>query len=109
MLGLGAPGIWFSLRRPGPRMSWALACAAGIAMPASVFVIVKVAAPIGVDYVGADGNVVVQSATSIPKIGLIVAGALVPLLLLGGVICLFLMGAAGRNAAQVVLADLGLD
>jgi hypothetical protein len=41
MLGLGAPGVWYSLRPPGPRSLPRALIAAGIAIPASVAVIFR--------------------------------------------------------------------
>src|SRR5436309_8289005 len=41
MLGLGAPGIWFTLRRPGPRALETSLVSAAFVMPLSVAVLLK--------------------------------------------------------------------
>src|SRR6476659_9842265 len=41
MLGLGAPGVWFTLRKPGPRALETALALAGVALPASVTLLFK--------------------------------------------------------------------
>ena len=95
MLGLGAAGVWFSLRRPGPSSLRVALLASGIAMPVSVVVIVKVRPLVSAAGLGFNTWVVV-----------IVLSLLVPMIALGSAVCLLLMRAGGRRVARMYCADL---
>src|SRR6266536_3247776 len=41
MLGLGVPGVWFTLRRPGPRSLELSLVLSGLTMPASIIALFK--------------------------------------------------------------------
>src|SRR6185369_7288235 len=41
MLGLGAPGIWFTLKKPGPRSLEASLVLSSVMMPASIVMLLK--------------------------------------------------------------------
>jgi len=107
MLGLGAPGVWLSLRRPQPKAAWKLLVAASLATPLSILVIVRLLAPMGLAATGPDGSSIPPAAWEpILKLPLILATVLVPLILLGAAVCLFLLSAEGRRIAPMYAADL---
>jgi hypothetical protein len=89
MLGLGAPGVWFSLSRRPSRFLPALLLLAAILVPASVVLVFKVS-PI------------------IPAYGMFftMACLLLPLLCLGGGVCLLLLEARGRAVGRMYGFDL---
>jgi len=107
MLGLGVPGVWFSLRPPRPHTAWKLLGLAGVAMPVSIVLIVKGWARIVAMGRTAEGGwISLQPQLPLLKICLILGSVLVPLTLLGGAVCLFLMAATGRSVASMYASDL---
>lgn len=84
MLGLGAPGVWFSLRQPAPGALRTALLGAGLAIPASVAAICKI------------GN----------TLALVVGAALVVFLLLGAAVFLLLQQAPERAVGPMYGADL---
>jgi hypothetical protein len=102
LLGIGAPGVWFALRRPGPRALPASLVAAGVAIPASIVVITKVVGRFPrPEYVDA-GALGVAS----PGILVTVLAILTPMVALGSAVCLFLLRAPGREVGRMYGADL---
>ena len=95
MLGLGASGVWFSLRPGSEQALRRLLWSAAGAIPFSVFVIVK-ARPLLLAFgLGQAGFV-----------GVVMVSMLVPMYALGGVICLLLMSASGAAVGRMYAADL---
>ncbi len=88
MLGLGAPGVWYSIWPPGARAVRVSLLAAAVAMPASILAIVK----LGAIWRG--------------SITLIIFALLAPLLALGSAVCALLVRARGVRVARVYAADL---
>ena len=87
MVGLAAPGVWFSVAPPKP---WALIAslyAAAVALPASVLAIVHVGA---------------RSPGDVFWIAVIV----IPMLALGAAVCLLLLHARGEAVTRMYAADL---
>ncbi len=90
LLGIAAPGVWFSLvTRRDPWLP-RLLLLAGVTVPAGVFVTVHAPAWVGV-----------QAAP-----WLCLAAALVAFLALGGTACLLLLSAPGATVARLYAADL---
>jgi hypothetical protein len=87
MLGLGAPGVWFSLRPPGTTALRTSFFVAAVTIPASVLAIVKL---------GARWH----------SITLVVFALLAPLLALGSAVCVLLVRAEGSRVARMYAADL---
>ncbi len=87
MLGLGAPGVWYSIWPPGARAVRVSLLAAAVAMPASILAIVK----LGAIWRG--------------SITLIIFALLAPLLALGSAVCALLVRARGVRVARVYAAD----
>lgn len=102
MLGLGLPGVWFSLRRPGPRALPIALAVAGLAVPGSLILLF-----------GA-GEIVTKAQSPVPGLGILLEGGmllvivalLVPLLALGSAVCLLLMRAEGPALGRMYGADL---
>jgi hypothetical protein len=101
LLGLGAPGVWFALRPPGPRAVGASLVAAGAAIPASIVVITKIVGRFPRSEVDA-GDLDFAS----PALAVTVLSILVPMIALGSAVCLFLLRAPGREVGRVYGADL---
>ncbi|MCB9876125.1 MAG: hypothetical protein H6835_00875 [Planctomycetes bacterium] len=97
MLGLGAPGVWFALRRPSVALlPWTLVLG-GLAVPASVVAILAITLHLGrVDFGGLGPWAVV----------LCMACVLVPMLLLGAAVCILLLEAKGAEVGRLYGADL---
>src|SRR6476661_4404427 len=101
MLGLGAPGVWFTLRKPGPRALPTTLALAGVALPASVALLFK-------------GSQVIPhwpippglGALINPELLLVLVCILLPMLCLGSAVCLLLMRAEGREVGRMYAADL---
>jgi hypothetical protein len=97
MLGLGAPGVWFAIRRPGPRLlPWTLLLG-GLAMPAAVAAILAITLHLGRDTFGSLGPWAVVACMGC---------VLVPMLLLGAAVCLLLLEAKGPAVGRMYGADL---
>jgi hypothetical protein len=102
MLGLGLPGVWFTLRRPGRQALPVALLAAGALVPASIAVLFKA------------GEYVTHAQTAVPEVGMLFRGGmlvvlgcvLVPFLGLGSAVCLLLMRAEGRLVGRMYAADL---
>jgi hypothetical protein len=88
MLGLGAPGVWYSIWPPGARAVRVSLFASAVALPASVLAIVK----LGAVFRG--------------SITLFIVALLAPLLALGSAVCALLVRAKGRRVARMYAADL---
>ena len=100
LLGLGAPGIWLSLRAAPARALSASLLAAGVSVPASVVLITKIVARLPrTEKVDAAGFLN-------PGMVLTVFALLIPFLCLGTAVCLLLMRAPGRQVGRVYGADL---
>jgi hypothetical protein len=89
MLGLGAPGVWFALRPPGPRVLPICLIAAAVALPASVIAILRAG------FVGGASFVLYC-----------MVALLVPMLALGASVCALLMSARGALVGRMYGADL---
>jgi hypothetical protein len=92
MLGLGASGVWFSLRAGKASTLPRLLLCAAVSLPLSVWVILQTR-------IGED-------ATSGIWLGLVALSMLVPMYCLGGVVCLLLVRARGNAVASLYAADL---
>jgi len=92
MLGLGASGVWFSLRAVRPSALPRLLLCAAISLPLSVWVILQTH---------------LQSGAAGPLwLGVVALSMLVPMYSLGGVVCLLLVRARGNAVASLYAADL---
>jgi hypothetical protein len=102
LLGLGLPGVWFTLRKPRPSSLGAALIVAGLMVPASVAVLFRA------------GEFVTRAQTATPGLDmfarggmlLVLACLLVPFLWLGSAVCLLLMQAEGRMVGRMYAADL---
>jgi len=95
MLGLGASGVWISLRKPSHRAIASALWVAGISIPLSVCIIVK-ARP-----------VLMEAGLGLPGwVSAVILAMLVPLFSLGAVICIFLVSAEGKSVGKMYAADL---
>jgi len=102
MLGLGLPGVWFTLRRPGPAALPAALVASGLVLPGSIAALFRA------------GETVTRAQAGVPDIGvlahggmlLVLACVLLPFLALGSAVCLLLMRAEGRLVGRMYAADL---
>jgi hypothetical protein len=92
MLGLGAPGVWQFVRRPRRDSLPKLLNSAAAAIPLSVTATVK------------SGAWLVEFPSI--RVAVIVVALLVPLILLGAVICLLLLEARGRAIGAMYGCDL---
>ncbi len=88
MLGLGAPGVWFSLSPPGPLALRRALFASAVALPLSMLLIVHIGAPL-------------RGVTTFWVLCL-----LGPMLCLGAAVCLLLLRARGREVGPMYAADL---
>jgi hypothetical protein len=105
MLGIGVPGVWFSLGRPRRVRLDTLLRAGAIALPLSVAGVVRIAEWLptlgpAVDLLGW------KLAPEPVRLAGIVAAMLAPLLLIGSVVCLLLVDAPGRRIGRMYGADL---
>jgi hypothetical protein len=102
MLGLGAPGIWFTLKKPGARaLETSLVLSAGM-MPVSIIALLK-----GSEFLPRFWGVLPQfAAFANPQILLVIVCLLAPMLCLGSAVCLLLMSADGREIGRMYAADL---
>jgi hypothetical protein len=88
MFGLAAPGVWMSVRPPGPRALLYALMAGALSLPLSV---------LGIVHLGA-------SLRGMPSVW--VAFLLAPMLALGSGVCVLLLGARGGAVARMYAADL---
>ena len=88
MLGLAAPGVWFSLKSPRPSTLFVALYASAVALPGAVLAIVHLGAP-------RRGELLFW-----------IAVILVPMLTLGTAICVLLLRARGRQISRMYAADL---
>lgn len=88
MLGLGAPGVWFTLSPPGPTALRRALFASAAALPLSMLLVVHVGAPF-------------RGVTTFWVLCL-----LAPMLCLGAAVCLLLLRARGREVGTMYAADL---
>ena len=88
MLGVGAPGVWFAMRPPGPRTVSRALLVAGVTIPAAVYAITH-AGPLF-----RDSNLFWV---------LVVLGPVLPL---GTAVCALLLSARGRSIGWMYGADL---
>ncbi|MGQ0723145.1 MAG: hypothetical protein ACT4PE_16470 [Candidatus Eiseniibacteriota bacterium] len=104
LLGVGAPGVWFALRRPRPGGGTlhAALLAAGAAVPLSV---VAVTHGIGLLRGAEDIRDSAAGFLDAPVL-LTVVAVLVPFLALGAAVCLLLLRAEGRSIGSMYGADL---
>ena len=89
MLGIGAPGVWFALRRPGPRTLPRVLLLGGLAIPLALWAVLTLGNRFG-------GWSVIA----------VMGCLLVPLLLLGAGVCILLLEAPERAVARLYGADL---
>jgi spermidine synthase len=105
MLGLGAPGVWFSLRPPGAATLRRSLLGCGIAVPVSIAVITKSA-----EILPRTEWVVPLAGPSMHLTGLttavVIVSVLVPMLFMGSAICLLLLQVAGARIGRMYGADL---
>jgi hypothetical protein len=89
MLGLGAPGVWFSFARRPERFLPGLLVASALLLPASIVAIVKL-------------------GDRVPGLGIVFSMVclLLPMLSLGGVVCLLLLQARGAAIGRMYGFDL---
>src|SRR5690606_19572802 len=96
MLGVGLPGVWFSIRRPGPAALSRALLVAGVSIPLSIVSLVHT-------------NELTQSVAGLPSLrlffqsGLLLAviSLLIPMLALGSAICVLLMSALGQGVGSM--------
>src|SRR2546422_6147796 len=88
MLGLGAPGVWFALRRAGERTLERALIAAAVAAPVSIVVLFRCGGPL-------------PQRTALATVCI-----LVPMLALGSAVCLLLLRARGGAISRMYGADL---
>lgn len=102
MLGLGLPGVWFTLRRPGRAALPAALLVSGLVVPASIAVLFRA------------GQFVTSAQSAAPDVGVLAQGGMIlvlgcvlaPFLALGSAVCLLLMRAEGRLVGRMYAADL---
>ncbi|MDQ7007206.1 MAG: hypothetical protein Q9Q40_08230 [Acidobacteriota bacterium] len=102
MVGLGAPGVWLALRRPGPRILPAALGLAAVTLPGSVVVIFKLAPMLAQAPGGGGGKNLLPTS----GLALVVMALLLPLLAIGTVICLILMDTPRERLGAIYGADL---
>ncbi len=88
MLGLGAPGVWFSLRPPTVHSLPRALMASAASLPAAMLLIARVGAPM-------------RGVTAFW-----VACLLVPMISLGSAVCILLLRARGERVARMYAFDL---
>ena len=102
MLGIGAPGVWYSFKAPTARSLRRSLLATAVALPLSVILIVKV----GGFFQRGTGRVTGLGSLFPPGIILIVVVVLAAMLCMGTVVCIILLQARGRAIGKVYGADL---
>jgi len=102
MLGLGAPGVWFTLRKPGARALERSLVLSGWMIPASIVALLK-----GSEWLPRiAGQMPELAVLANPQILLVLICLLAPMLCLGSAVCLLLMRAKGRDVGRMYAADL---
>jgi hypothetical protein len=102
MLGLGAPGIWFTVKKPGARALERSLLSSALMMPTSIVALLK-----GSEWLPRFwGALPGLSNFANPQILLVIVCLLAPMLCLGSAVCLLLMSAEGREVGRVYAADL---
>jgi hypothetical protein len=102
MLGIGTPGVWFSLRKPSSRALEIALVLAGPVMPLSLAALF-----VGSEMLRREGGVLPGlAALADPQIVLVVLCVLAPMLCLGSAVCLLLMRAEGARVGRMYAADL---
>jgi hypothetical protein len=94
MLGLGAPGVWYSLRTPGEKSLARSLVVAAVSLPLSTSAILQ------------GGRWIPQSDGNVLLVSFIVVCILVPMLALGTGVCLLLLRANGRDIGRMYGSDL---
>lgn len=102
MLGLGLPGVWFTVRRPGRAALPVSLLASGVIVPLSLVVLFRA------------GETVTKAQTALPDLGVLAQGGMLivlacvlfPFLALGSAVCLLLMRAEGKLVGRMYAADL---
>ena len=89
MLGLAAPGVWFSIETPRRSTLFIALYASAVALPGAVLAIVHLGAPRRADMF------------------FWIAVILLPMLALGTAICVLLIRARGNQVSRMYAADLG--
>jgi hypothetical protein len=102
MLGLGAPGVWFTIKKPGERSLERSLVLSGWMVPASIIGLLKGSE--WLPHVG--GGLPGLSSLGNPEILLVVVCLLAPMLCLGSAVCLLLMRAEGPEVGRMYAADL---
>jgi hypothetical protein len=103
MLGLGAPGVWFTLRKPGARALERSLLLSAWMIPASIVTLLK-----GSEWLPRIERLLPDVTMMVnPQILLVVLCLLAPMLCLGSAICLLLMRAQGHTVGRMYAADLG--
>src|SRR5256885_7079676 len=93
MLGLGAPGVWLTLRKPGPRALERALLSSAWAIPASIVILLK-----GSEWLPRIQGLLPGAAVLLnPQILLVLLCLLAPMLCLGSAICILLMQAHGHE------------
>jgi hypothetical protein len=102
MLGLGLPGVWFTLRPPGERaLRWSLVVGAA-AIPVGLLAIFHLGALLP----WVPGTVARPLDLIGPRVMLAVGSILVPMIALGSAVVLLLLRAEGPAFARMYAADL---
>lgn len=94
MLGLGVPGVWFSLRPPRPQSLRRALLAAAVTLPLSVYAILH------------GGLWVPHTTGGWWLVAFIVLCILAPMISLGAGVCLLLLRAEGRGIGGMYASDL---
>ena len=105
MVGLGAPGVWFSVRPPRRAALRGALVASGLAIPASIALIVHLPRWLPGDGVVFAALGVAATAGDL-RVGATVVGLLLPLLLMGSVVCFLLIEARGARIGGMYASDL---
>ena len=95
MLGVGASGVWFAVRPPGPNALRVALIAAAASLPLSVIAILRMRPAVQALGLG--------DAT---WIAFVAVAMLAPMLALGSAICILLIEARGRSIGRMYGADL---
>src|SRR5262245_33399520 len=101
LLGLGLPGVWFAIKKPG---KWALPIsliAAAIAAPGSIASLFRFGGVFGIHSATSGLRMLLNA-----RLPLIVVCVLLPLLCFGSAVCLLLMSAREREIGWLYGADL---